>query len=105
MLCEKEFRYYVHEQLASVVDVLSMNEDELQEYIGRRIDILDTRAVAEALEYVHKNTKVKTIIAHSAAWVLAYGERASGMKNALEGGMTAASTEISHRRRIYPKGL
>ena len=29
----KEFRYYVHEQLASVIDVLSMNEDELQDYI------------------------------------------------------------------------
>lgn len=100
---KKEFRYYVHEQLASVVDVLSMNEDELQEYIGRRIDILDTRAVAEALEYVHKNTKVKTIIAHSAAWVLAYGERASGMKNALEGGMTAASTRFRTGDGFTPK--
>ena len=28
-------------ELAPVTDILSMNEDELQEYIGERIDLLD----------------------------------------------------------------
>lgn len=91
---KKEFRRYVHEQLASVIDVLSMNEDELQEYIGRRIDILNPDAVAEAVRYVQEHTGIRTVIIHSAAWVLAYGERGSGMKKALEGGMTAASTRF-----------
>ena len=91
---KKEFRYYVHEQLAQVIDVLSMNEDELQDYIGRRIDILNPQAVKEALENVRESTGVKTLITHSAAWALAYGENASGMREALEGGSIAASTRF-----------
>ncbi len=90
----KEFRYYVHEQLASVIDVLSMNEDELQDYIGRRINILDPQAVKEVLENVRESTGVKTMIVHSAAWALAYGENASGMREALEGGSIAAATRF-----------
>ena len=91
---KKEFRYYVHEQLAQVIDVLSMNEYELQDYIGRRIDILNPQAVKEALENVRESTGVKTLITHSAAWALAYGENASGMREALEGGSIAASTRF-----------
>ncbi len=90
----KEFRYYVHEQLRSVIDVLSMNEDELQDYIGRRINILDPQAVKDALEKVRESTGVKTLIVHSAAWALAYGEHAGDMRRALEGGSIAASTRF-----------
>ena len=90
----KEFRYYVHEQLRAVIDVLSMNEDELQDYIGRRINILDPQAVKDALEKVRESTGVKTLIVHSAAWALAYGEHAGDMRRALEGGSIAASTRF-----------
>ena len=91
---KKELRHYVHEQLSSDIDILSMNEDELQEYIGRRIDILDPQAVTDALAYVHKNTGVETLVVHSAAWALAYGDHAAGMRKALEGGVMAASTRF-----------
>lgn len=71
-----------------------MNEDELQDYIGRRINILDPQAVKEVLENVRESTGVKTMIVHSAAWALAYGENASGMREALEGGSIAAATRF-----------
>ena len=90
----KEFRYYVHKQLAPVTDILSMNEDELQEYIGKRIDILDPKAVLDAVETVHKNSGIKTILVHSAAWALAYGEKAHIMKNSLNGGIAMAGTRF-----------
>lgn len=90
----KEFRYYVHKQLAPVTDILSMNEDELQEYIGKRIDILDPRAVLDAVQTVYKNSGIKTILVHSAAWALAYGERAHIMKNSLNGGIAMAGTRF-----------
>lgn len=91
---KRDFRYYVHEQLSSVVHVLSMNEDELQQYIGKRIDIFDPAAVKEAVGYVYKNSGIKTILVHSAAWVLAYGEMAQSMHKALEGGMLTAATRF-----------
>ncbi|MGN1376773.1 MAG: ADP-dependent glucokinase/phosphofructokinase [Dorea sp.] len=91
---KKDFRYYVHEQLAPVTNVLSMNEDELQEYIGKSINILDPEAVREAVEYVYENSGIKMILVHSAAWALAYGENAKVMRKSLEGGVTMASTRF-----------
>lgn len=91
---KKDFRYYVHEQLASVIDILSMNEDELQEYIGKKINILDSEAVKEAVEFVHKNSGIPTILVHSAAWALAYGEKAQSMHKSLEGGVAMAATRF-----------
>lgn len=91
---KKDFRYYAHEQLAPVVDVLSMNEDELQEYIGEKIDILDPYEIKKAISYVKENSKVKTIVVHSAKWALAFGELADKMKMALEGAVTMAGTRF-----------
>ncbi|MEF9941911.1 MAG: ADP-dependent glucokinase/phosphofructokinase [Lachnospiraceae bacterium] len=90
----KEFRHYVHQQLASKINVLSMNEDELQQYIGKTIDILDPKAVKEAVEYVHKNTGIQLILIHSASWAIIYGEQAVSMRVSLEGGVTMAATRF-----------
>lgn len=91
---KKDFRYHVHEKLAPFMDILSMNEDELQEYIGKKIDILDPQAVRRAVETVYRQSGIKTVVAHSAAWVLAYGEKAKHMEEALRSGMAAASTRF-----------
>ncbi len=91
---KKDFRYLVHEKLAPMTDILSMNEDELQEYIGKRINILDVDEVMKAVKYVHETSGIKTILVHSAAWALAYGEKAGIMHNSLEGGIVMASTRF-----------
>jgi ADP-dependent phosphofructokinase/glucokinase len=91
---KKDFRYYVHRELASVIDILSMNEDELQDYIGKRIDILDADVVYQALQTVYEKTGIKTILVHSASWALAYGEAAPTLENALNGGITMAATRF-----------
>lgn len=91
---KRDFRYYVHSQLAPVIHVLSMNEDELQQYIGKRIDIFDPQAVKDAVTYVYEHSGIQTILVHSAAWVLAYGKMAQNMHNALKGGMQTASTRF-----------
>lgn len=90
----KEFRSYVHRQLAPQINVLSMNEDELQQYIGRSIDILDPEAVLEAVQYVYDNSGIPLILVHSAAWALVYGENAETMEASLEGGVTMAATRF-----------
>jgi ADP-dependent phosphofructokinase/glucokinase len=80
-----------------------MNEDELQEYIGKRIDIMDVRAVRDALETVWKNAGIPTVLVHSAAWALAYGTNAEGMRKALEGGVTMAATRFRVGDDITPE--
>lgn len=90
----KEHRCYAHEQLRGVVDILSMNEDELQEYMGRRIDILNPDEVLEAVEYAYEKSGIPTVIVHSAMWALACGERANMLERALRGGVALASTRF-----------
>lgn len=99
----KDFRYFTHEQLAPYATILSMNEDEMQEYYGKRIDILDPQAVKEAIEYVYERIGIKTLLVHSAAWALAYGEKAPIMKKALEGGIAMAATRFRIGDDITPE--
>lgn len=91
---KKDFRFYVHEQLAQLTDILSMNEDELQEYIGERIHILDPQAVLKAVQTVYRNSGMQTILVHSAKWALAYGKMAPFMENSLRGGIAMAATRF-----------
>ena len=99
---KKHFRNYVHRELASCVDILSMNEDEMQEYIGKRINILDPEAVIAALDEVYKGTNIPVLLVHSAAWALAYGENAGMMRRSLEGGVTMAATRFRIGDDITP---
>lgn len=92
----KEHRYYAHRELRGTVDILSMNEDELQEYMERRIDILDSDEVLEAVRYAYEKSGIPTLIVHSAMWALAYGERADMLENALRGGIALASSRFCY---------
>lgn len=92
----KEFRHYVHKQLAPQFHALSMNEDEMQEYIEKRIDIMDADAVLEAVEYIYKNINIPTIIVHSAKWAIAYGKNAKAMEHVLLGGINLAATRFQY---------
>src|SRR5699024_9846304 len=75
----KEFRTYVHQALRDKIDALSMNEDEMQEYIGRRINIMDPEEVLEAIQYIYEKIQIPLLIVHSAAWAIAYGKDADTM--------------------------
>jgi len=91
---KKEFRHYVHRQLAPQINMLSMNEDELQQYIGTAIDILDPEAVKKAVAYIYNNTGIKKILVHSEAWALVYGEDADSMRTSLDGGVMMSATRF-----------
>lgn len=100
---KKEFRYYVHRALRKTVDILSMNEDELQQYVGHRIDIMDPDEVLQAVKSVYEQAGFPLLVVHSASWALAYGRNAAGMRNALEGGITMASTRFRFGDRFGGK--
>lgn len=99
----KGFRYAVHEHLRPYIDVLSMNEDEMQEYLGTSLDILDVTAVISAVEALYESLGIDHIIVHSAKWALAYGKEPQKLHDALVGGMTMASTRFRLGDDITPE--
>lgn len=84
----------VVQTLAPHLNVFSMNEDELQDRLGHRIDVRNPQQVAAAVRAVYPQLKVPTIVCHSAYWALAYGQPVQGMRAALEAGICMASTRF-----------
>lgn len=86
----------VREELVDAVDVWSLNEDELQGYLGRDVDLLDVADVARALDDVHALIPASTLVVHTKHWSLARGAGAADWTAALQGGITMASTRYLH---------
>lgn len=86
------FSVRVRDEMAGVVDVYSLNEDEMQAYLGRRVDLLDADAVATAVTELRRLVPAPTLVIHTQHWALAVGERASALRPALRGGIVMAST-------------
>ncbi|WP_199422923.1 ADP-dependent glucokinase/phosphofructokinase [Actinotalea solisilvae] len=82
----------VRDEMAGVVDVYSLNEDEMQAYLGRRVDLLDADAVAGAVTELRRLVPAPTLVVHTQHWALAVGERATALRPALRGGIVMAST-------------
>lgn len=94
---QKSFRAYVHKELMKCrPDILSMNEDELQEYVGKRFDILDAGLVLDALERCQNGIGVPLLIVHSSKWVLAYGADAGKVRQGLETGICVSSMHFCY---------
>ncbi len=89
-----EMRRIVSQTLAPHIDIFSMNEDELQDRLGRRINILDPVAVADAIKTTYQQIGAPTLICHSSYWALAYGRQSSAIEKALESGICMASTRF-----------
>ncbi|WP_062135252.1 ADP-dependent glucokinase/phosphofructokinase [Demequina aestuarii] len=90
------FERIVIDALADRVDVYGMNEDELQAYVGRKVDLLDPEDVASALRRVRTIVTAPTLVVHTQHWALAHGDAAATMTAALEGGIDMASARYLH---------
>lgn len=86
----------VSEVLAEHLDVYSMNEDELESYVGHEVDLLDPQAVADALGRLRELVPAHVLVVHSKYWSLAVGEEPEVYRAALQGGITMASTRYEH---------
>jgi len=89
---EPAFRERVRLALADLIDVYSMNEDELQEELGREVDLLDARAVADAVTELRARVPVPALVVHSRHWALAAGPTAALYRTALRGAVDMAAT-------------
>jgi ADP-dependent phosphofructokinase/glucokinase len=93
---DPSFHQLIHATLASRISIFSLNEDELQGHIGRKLDLLDPAEVIAALEELHRQLPVPTIVVHSMYWALAYGDNAGNVAMALKGGVTMATTRFRY---------
>ncbi|WPF82675.1 hypothetical protein SANBI_000286 [Sanguibacter sp. 4.1] len=91
-----EFATRVRDRILDRIDVYSMNEDEMQAYLGRGVDLLDVDDVERALEDLHTAIPAATLVVHTKYWSLARGQRAAELREALQGGITMASTRYCY---------
>lgn len=89
---EPDFSARVRQRLLPRIDVLGMNEDELQERVGRRVDLRDPHDVARAVDDIHERIPVPTLVVHAASWAVAVGPEAHRYAEALESAVAVAAT-------------
>lgn len=93
---DNTMRDIVSAEFRGRVDIHSINEDELQSYLGRRLDLLDASAIAQALAEFRPLAIAATVVVHTRAWTLAFGERAAELGTAMAGGIDLASTRYCY---------
>ncbi|GLZ01000.1 ADP-dependent glucokinase/phosphofructokinase [Actinoplanes sp. NBRC 103695] len=93
---EPPFSRRVRDALLPEIDVYGLNEDELQAYLGRTVDLLSVDEVAAALAEVHELIPAPVLVLHSKYWALAMGSRAASYSKALDTGTVMAATRYIH---------
>ena len=82
--------------VAADISIFGLNEDELQNHIGRRINLLDAEEVVEALKDLKVLIPCKNYVLHTKYYALAYGTNASRYRDALVSGIALATTRLVH---------
>lgn len=82
----------VRARLLPRIDVYGMNEDELQEYLGRSVDLLDASDVIRALSEAHTIIPAHTLVVHTRYWAIATGPGAGRYGHALDSAVRVAAT-------------
>jgi hypothetical protein len=88
----REFAHIARERLLPRIDVYSMNEDELQEYLRRPVNLLDPGDVAAALATAHGIVPAPALVVHTKYWAIAVGPDAARHHHALESAVRMAAT-------------
>lgn len=88
----RAFSETVRARLLPSIDVYGMNEDELQEYLGHAVDLLDPEDVARALGEVRTIIPVPALVVHTRHWALAVGPDAARHRAALESAVRVSAT-------------
>ncbi len=91
-----EMQKIVSREFRGMVDVHSLNEDELQAYLGRHLDLLDAAEISEALTQFQEMAIAPVVVVHTKYWVLAFGRDARRYEVALAGGVDLASTRFCY---------
>lgn len=88
----RRFAETVRARLLPHIDVYGMNEDELQEYLGRSVNLLDAADVIRALREAHTIIPARTLVVHTRYWAIAIGPEAERHRATLESAVRVAAT-------------
>ncbi|WP_067197730.1 ADP-dependent glucokinase/phosphofructokinase [Microbacterium sp. XT11] len=88
----RSFAETVRRRLLGRIDVYGMNEDELQEYLGRSVDLLDPAEVVSALRDVRTVVPASVLVVHTRYWAIAVGTDAERHREALDSAVRVAAT-------------
>ncbi len=91
---DPSFRKLIYGALGSRIDLYSMNEDELQSHVARKIRLDDVGQVLEALSELHQVIPANAIVVHTRHWALVHGNGAARYADALRAGVTTATTRF-----------
>jgi ADP-dependent phosphofructokinase/glucokinase len=86
----------IQETLADRIHIYSLNEDELQGHVGRKLELLNAFQMKEAIVELQRLIPIPWIVVHSMYWALAYGENAESVLKSLRGGVTMATTRFCY---------
>lgn len=89
---DRAFAALVRDRLLPRIDVYGMNEDELQEYVGRPVALLDPDDVTDALRAVHRLIPVPALVVHTRFWAIAVGPAAAAHVRSLESAVQISAT-------------
>jgi len=91
-----ELSQQVREGIIDLIDVYGMNEDEMQAYLGRLVELLDAGAMATALRELHHLIPARTLVVHTKFWSLAFGARSQTYRAALHAGNAVSGARYLH---------
>lgn len=86
----------IYRALSKRIDIFSLNEDELQAHLNRKVALLDVLQVQAALAELQKRIPIPTLVLHTRHWALACGEQASRFAKALQAGISLATTRFCY---------
>ena len=89
---ERSFAAIVRSRLLGRIDVYGMNEDELQEYLARPVDLLSPDDMAAALAEAHALIPAPALVVHTKYWAIAVGPDAARHRPGLESAVRTAAT-------------
>lgn len=88
------FRQAVYQTLGRRISVFSMNEEEMQEHLKRKVALRDAEELRNALETLGRLIPAQSIVLHTKHWALAHGKGASRYAAALRAGVSMATARF-----------
>ncbi len=91
---DNRLKLVLNKAFGHAIDIYGMNEDEMMEYLGREVDLLNAKEVARGLAEVSLVIPARTILVHTRHWVLAFGQNATKLGPSIEQGIQLATTRF-----------
>ena len=93
----------VRDELVPLLDIYSMNEEELYSYIGNRMDLLNPSEMQRVFSEIYEMIPAKVLVIHTKFWAVAIGTSSAVYREALQSGVTMASARYIYGEDLSPE--